>query len=493
MFDHLQHFTWTGRASICDDLLGVVPWIAKGALRERVWLVLSHLADGRERTAFEARLLEHASAGVVDDLSLDTLVRLGHRLDGDAARRALDEIRAVPDHHRFRHRLAALAELSIDERVWVEVLDGLSKDRLGELLGAPVVGSSALSRWLPLANAADPNDLATLGAALPAPDAARVLFGRRSTRWPPLFPQQLEDWPVYVLEALWEHATTLVPILREHPESAALAESALALPPEHLIVDVDGERALRRLVERSLRAIPRDGARRITAATRRVLRFAAHWYGSRDLVLALLDDTSTGTRLRTTAYQVLVDADAACAHAWALRTPWNALFPAARSMRLATMRFGELDARGEDDVRRGLVDASSGVRHQAERVVDTRPDGLARWRAEVEANADSAWAARARILGGDVDRGHAGLAQTWDQGLVSDRARSLALLVERDAKWRDTCESYLREPSTTRPRRHAAAAALARVGDTDARTRLLRVSLDPACECVAEHLAPARS
>jgi hypothetical protein len=67
------------------------------------------------------------------------------------------------------------------------------------------------------------------------------------------------------------------------------------------------------------------------------------------------------------------------------------------------------------------------------------------------------------------------------------------LLVERDPSWRDTCDAYLRSPTTTRPTRQAAAAALARVGDTDARTRLLRVSLDPTCVCVAEHLAPGRA
>lgn len=192
---------------------------------------------------------------------------------------------------------------------------------------------------------------------------------------------------------------------------------------------------------------------------------------------------------------MLQEAHAIDAHAWALRATWDTLVPAARITRLSSMRFGDLDASGVNDARRALSDSSPAVRHQAQWLIENRTDGLDRWRAEIEANAASAWAAHALVRGdlADSERGYAVLESSWAQGRVGEQQRSLALLIERDAKWRDTCEAHLRAPSTNRELHrlhHAAAGALARVGDADASTRLLRVSLDPACTCVAEYLAP---
>ncbi len=502
----LQHVVWTTRGAICSDLLALLDQIAPedAALRERVWEVVAELADASERGAFRARLLESAAAGVIDDLALSTLARLGGRLSLAEARSVLTASpRAFFDATTARARLVALCAVIPFEdatRLAVEVLDAAPVATLAALVGAPApAGPLAFDRWLASVPPDDAETRRVLCRALPDPRAAERLASAR-----------FEEWPPALVAALSTHGATLLPLLASNPIAEAQASEAFALPPAYVRAE-HGDAAVRAALEATIarsRAAARtelDSSRSVRAAARSAtyaLRFAATWPAARGLVVELLDDPSTPCELARLAFFELRQLDAKSAHAWALRTPWERLVDAARIDRVERSAHGALDRGAEEDVRRALSASSAAVRRSAERLFRVRPDALERWRSELSACASrgSVDALAALLRHGCAEErvaARGALAALWVDTGAPARAAALGVLMAEsppaNTTWRKACEALLRrarrgDDHGLRRLQHRAARALARLGDVDSKTRLLRVSLDPGSPSYAELL-----
>ncbi|MEM6993994.1 MAG: hypothetical protein AAF721_26010, partial [Myxococcota bacterium] len=242
-------------------------------------------------------------------------------------------------------------------------------------------------------------------------------------------------------------------------------------------------------------------------AMRRVVRFAAAWTRTRDQVWSILASPALG-ELRTLAYRELKAADPRSAFAWVHRSDWAHLVGPAQVDRVRPLQYGTLGVQGEADLSAALSSSIAAVRRAAEHVLAERPDALSKFGEEVRRLAAQQSTRALGILCRQGDERSARdareqLVDLWKTGAWPQRAQALRVLVELEPTgsrhWRDVCESLLRtdprdlpDPDARRCHRRIAghaARALAACGDDDAKTRLLRVSLDPERESHAELLA----
>lgn len=533
MAHSVESLVWTSRSEICDDLTELLDH-TDGAQRTRIWEVLAILADGTDAPVFEARLREQLAAGTFDALALRALDDIGATVDASLA---AELARLAPVD-----LLASIARISATgfDPAW---LDRLVNDQLRELLYSELE-SFARPRWKPDLSREDDRRALTVHD----PSDARLLFALPWEQWTPLtrtllweharkllpilreFPDneararaELAVPPAYLvaemgvaaalaeiesrLDALRQlgaqRATQMEKLRNAHEHGRALYGTVRArikgghrvsigacsafLPlsaapnvrvgdPIYVVVTKIGRSVVLGRDDSGSEPRPLPGTDRSKEWIHDTIRFAAEW-NARRFLLPLVADPTLHEALRAQLYHALRRARPAVAIGYAHRAPWSELCAPAKIDRL------ESDTEHLDDA---LDDPMRGVRSAAERAV--LRGGLESFRERIHALASAGHIGALETL---VSRGSPEERRAALESLAGmDDPNAVRVLLEHaDAPaLRERCEATMRDGPERTGRRIAG--TLARIGDADAMTRVLRVSLDPTCPCFAHCLLP---
>ena len=195
------------------------------------------------------------------------------------------------------------------------------------------------------------------------------------------------------------------------------------------------------------------------------------------LLAPIVAEPTLHETLRAQLYHALRRARPAVAIGYAHSAPWSELCAPAKIDRLESVTEHLEDA---------LDDPMRGVRSTARRAI--LRGGLESFPARIHALASAGDIGALETL---VKRGsHEERASALETLSGIDDPNALRVLLEHadTPALRKHCESVMRDGPERTDRRIAG--TLARIGDADAMTRVLRVSLDPTCPCFAHRLIP---